>query len=86
MLELVAIMVKVKKTQTRQQKRQSKSWKNRPKPDIKDSEWEFEVPNTSPEGACVQFICENNRFPWWIKVLNLGIGCTLGKKKVLDII
>ena len=57
MLELVAIMVKVKKMQTRQQKRQSKSWKNRPKPG-NDSEWEFEVPNTPPEGACVQFICE----------------------------
>ena len=80
MLELVAIMVKVKKTQSRQQKRQSKCWKNRPKPD-NESEWEFEVPNTLPEGACVQFICENNRFPWWTKVLKLRYWLHFGQKE-----
>ena len=80
MLELVAIMVKVKKTQTHQQKQQNKSWKNRPKPD-NDSEWEFEVPNMSPEGACVQFICEINRFPWWTKVLKLRYWLHFGQKE-----
>ena len=84
MLDLVAIMVKVKKTQTRQQKRQSRSWKSRPKR-VNDSEWEFEVPNMSPEGACVQFICENNRFPSWTKVLKLRYWLHFGEKKVLDI-
>ena len=76
----MAIIVNVKKTQTRQQKRQSKSWKNRPKPD-NDSECEFEVPNTSPEGACVQFICKNNRFPWWTKVLKLRYWLHFGQKE-----
>ena len=66
--------------QTRQQKRQSRSWKSRPKP-ANDSEWEFEVPNVSPEGVCVQFICENNHFPWWTKVLKLRYWLHFGQKE-----
>ena len=75
------MMVKVTKdANSSAEAAESRSWKNRPKP-ANDSEWEFEVPNMSPEGACVQYICVNNRFPWWTKVLKLKYWLHFGRKE-----
>ena len=54
-------------------KKQSKSHKL-------NEEYEFEHPLHSPEGACLQFVCQNNHFPAWQKGLKLRYWLHFGLK------
>ena len=64
-------MVNPKKVISR--KKQSKSNKL-------NEEYEFEHPLHSPEGACLQFVCQNNRFPAWQKAIKLRYWLHFGLK------
>ena len=64
-------MVNPKKVISR--KKQSKSHKL-------NEEYKFEHPLHSPGRACLQFVCQNNRFPAWQKALKLRYWLHFGLK------